>query len=212
MYRSNVPAKALTREESKAITRRRLVEAALRLTSQSGGRNLTTSRVTREAGVAQPTFYVHFRDLDDLLEAVAEVQIEGLRRDFRKARNSIDVAALAQGLKTEALREAFRVPLHTILARPVEFRVYVQERVHGETPLARHCRQIDDELRRDLIGDLKMLERYTGRGRSDLELMMLADSLIAMTEALGLGCLDGRYSNVERAVDFLVDFARGVLA
>ena len=56
--------------------------------------------------MAQPTFYVHFRDLDDLLEAVAEVQIEGLWRDFRKARNRIDVAALARGLKTEALREA----------------------------------------------------------------------------------------------------------
>jgi len=40
---------------------------------------------------------------------------------------------------------------------------------------------------------------------------MLADGLIALTESLGLGCLDGRYTNVERAVDLLVDFARGVL-
>jgi AcrR family transcriptional regulator len=207
-----VPPKTLTREESKAITRRRLVEAALRLTSQSGGRSLTASRVAREAGVAQPTFYVHFRDLDDLLEAVAEVQIEGLRRDFQKARNRIDMAALARGDRSEALREAFRVPLQTILSRPVEFRVYVQERAHGETPLARHCRQIDDELRRDLMADLRTLERYAGRGRSDLELVMLADGLIALTEALGLGCLDGRYTNVEQAVDVLVDFARGALA
>jgi AcrR family transcriptional regulator len=206
-----VPPKALTREESKAITRRRLVEAALRLTSE-GGRNLTTSRVAREAGVAQPTFYVHFRDLDDILEAVAEVQIEGLRRDFHKARNRIDVAALARGDTTEALREAFRLPLQAILARPVQFRVYVQERAHGKTPLGRHCRQIGDELRRDLVADLRTLERFTGRGRSDLELTMLADGLIALTESLGLGCLDGRYTNVERALDLLVDFARGVLA
>ena len=205
-----MPPKVLTREESKAITRRRLVEAALRLTSE-GGRHLTASRIAREAGVAQPTFYVHFRDLDDLLEAVAEVQIEGFRREFHKARNRIDVAALTRGDSTEALREAFRLPLQTILARPVQFRVYVQERAHGKTPLGRHCRQIGEELRRDLIADLRTLDRVTKRGRSELELTMLADGLIALTEALGLGCLDGRYSSVERAVDVLVDFSRGVL-
>jgi hypothetical protein len=61
------------------------------------------------------------------------------------------------------------------------------------------------------MADLQALDRQTGRGRGELELMMLADGLIAMTEALGLGCLDGRYANVERAVDVLVEFARGVL-
>jgi AcrR family transcriptional regulator len=207
-----VPAKVLTREESKAITRRRLVEAALRLTSEAGGRSLTASAIAREAGVAQPTFYVHFSDLDDLLKAVAEVQIEELRRDFQSARNRIELAALARGTSTDALRDAFRVPLQTILARRVQFRVYVQERVHGDTALGRHCRQIDDELRRDLVSDLRRLDRYTGRGRSDAELTMLADGLIALTESLGLGCLEGRYDDVEQAVDMLIEFSRGVLS
>ena len=40
---------------------------------------------------------------------------------------------------------------------------------------------------------------------------MLADGLVGLTEALGLGCLDGRYEDVERAVDMLVNFARSVL-
>jgi len=206
-----VVQKALTRDEAKAITRRRLVEAAVRLVSGSGGRALTASAVAREAGVAQPTFYVHFRDLDDLLRAVAEIQIDELRREFQKARSRIELEALARGDRTEALRNAFRVPLQTIVSRPVAFRVYVQERPHGDTELGRHCRQIDEELRRDLVEDLARLDRFTGRGRGPEELNMLADGLISLTEALGLGILDGRYANLERAVEILVDFARGAL-
>lgn len=206
-----VRTKALTREESKAITKRRLLEAALRITSESSGRQLTASRVAREAGVAQPTFYVHFRDLDDLLQAVAELQIDELRKEFQKARRRIELQGLARGDRTEALREAFRVPLKTILARPVQFRVFVRERLHTDSPLGRHCRQIDDELRRDLVNDLRNIDRYTGRVRSDAQLKMIADGLVALTEALGLGCLEGRYADVEAAVDVIVDFASGAL-
>lgn len=206
-----VRAKALTRDESKAITRRRLLEAALRITSESGGRRLTASRVAREAGVAQPTFYVHFHDLDDLLQALAELQIDELRRELQKARRQIEVKALARGDRTDALREAFRLPLETILERPVQFRVFIRERLHSDSPLGRYCRQIAEELRRDLVEDLRNIDRYTGRVRSEAQLRMLADGLVALTEALGLGCLEGRYSDVEAAVDVIVDFASGAL-
>jgi len=206
-----MPAKALTRDESKAITKRRLLEAALRIMSESSGRQLTASRVAREAGIAQPTFYVHFRDLDDLLQAVGEIQIDELRREFQKARGQIEMQALARGDRTDALREAFRVPLRTIMSRPTQFRVYVQERLHSDSPLGRYCRQIHSELRRDLLDDLRNLDRFTGRVRADDQLKMLADGLMALTETLGFGCLEGRYADVDAALDVIVDFATGAL-
>jgi len=203
--------RALTRDEAKSITRKRLVDAALRIIGESGGRQLTASRIARNAGVAQPTFYVHFRDLDDLLQAVAEVQIDGLIREFQNARRLIDPAALARGDRQEALKEAFRVPLKTVLSRPMQFRVYVQERLHGDSALGRHCRKIDEELRRDLVGDLRRLDAFTGKGRDETQLAMLADGLIALTEAIGLGCIEGRYADLDQAVDLIVDFAAGAL-
>jgi AcrR family transcriptional regulator len=207
----HVAAKVLSREEAKTITRRRLIEAGLKLMSQSGGRQLTASAIAREAGVAQPTFYVHFRDLEDLLRSVAEIQIEELRTAFHAARSRIDLAGLARGDEVEAVRDAFRVPLQAILDRPVQFRVYVQERIHADSPLGRHCRKIAEELRRDLIADLGNVDRYTGRERSAVELAMIADGLTALTEAVGLGLLERRYEDVDRAVDVLVGFARGTL-
>jgi AcrR family transcriptional regulator len=109
-YRSDVPPKVLTarsRRRSHAVA----LEPRCALTSE-GGRQLTTSRIAREAGVAQPTFYVHFRDLDDLLSR-AEVQLDGFRREFHKRGTGSTSPPLRRRLD-RALREAFRLPLKTI--------------------------------------------------------------------------------------------------
>ena len=75
-----VVVKALTREEGKLITRRRLLESAAKLLGETGYGALSVSAVARAAGVAQPTFYVHFRDKDHLLQTLALGQA---RRDRR---------------------------------------------------------------------------------------------------------------------------------
>ena len=64
--------RTLSREETKLITRRRLLDGAALVLRAEGFEKLTTSRVAREAGVAQPTFYVHFRDMNELLHALAD--------------------------------------------------------------------------------------------------------------------------------------------
>lgn len=202
----------LTRLESKAITRRRLIEAALKLAGESDGRSLTASRVAREAGVAQPTFYVHFRDRDDLLRAVGENQIEELRRELSRSRSRIDLDTLAHDPDGSGLREALRVALETIVSRPMMFRVYIRERTHTDSPLGRHCRRVADDLRADLVSDLRALDRHLGRRRSDTELTMLADGLTAYTETLGLGLLDGRYDDLDAVLETLTRFARVELA
>ena len=204
--------RALTREESKAITRKRLIEAALKLAGESDGRSLTVSRVAREAGVAQPTFYVHFRDRDHLLRAVGESRIEELRRELSRSRSRIDLDALARDSDGSGLRDVFRFSLDTIVSRPLMFRVYIRERTHTDSPLGRHCRRVADDLRADLVEDLRQLDRYLGRERSGRELEMLADGIMSYTETLGLGLLDGRYDDVESLLDTLTRFARAQLA
>ncbi len=207
-----MPGKPLSREETKAITRRRLIEAALKLADAGGGRSFTASEVAREAGVAQPTFYVHFRDRDDLLKALGESQIDELRQELARARAAIDLEAMAGGHPDEALREAFRLSVTAMLEHPMLFRVYVRERTHSDSPLARHCRGIADALREDLVTDLRTLDEHLSRDRSDAERTMLADAIGAFTEALGLGHLDGRYDDLEEIIDVLARFTRSALA
>ena len=197
-------SRGLTREEAKLITRRRLIEAATRLLGEGGAAGLTASAVAREAGIAQPTFYVHFADRDALLKALAVEKLGGLRLALRDARRR-----LREGEGVSALRDTFRIPLETLLAEPGLFRLYLREMHDPSSPLGGEARRLSDELREDLIEDLVRfgLPRATAKQREALE--MLADSMIAQTQAIALGILERRYASLDTAVDVLARFAVG---
>lgn len=61
-----------SRREAKAQTQQRLIDAMLEILHESGPLALTTGRIAERAGLAQPTFYVHFPDLDRAIEMAAD--------------------------------------------------------------------------------------------------------------------------------------------
>jgi AcrR family transcriptional regulator len=199
--------RTLTREEAKLITRRRLVEAATRLLGDRGVAAVSASAVAREAGVAQPTFYVHFRDKDDLLRTIAEEKIGGLRAALRAARERV-----RGGEGVEAIRDTFRIPLRTfVVAQPELFRLYLREFHHPGSPIGDHARRLFDEVRRDLVEDLGRMGMPAATPSERQQLDMMAEAMIAQTQALGAAYLEGRYSNLEDVVEILTRFAVGVL-
>jgi AcrR family transcriptional regulator len=198
--------KPLTREEGKLITRRRLLESAAKLLGKTGYGGLSVSAVARAAGVAQPTFYVHFRDKEDLLQTLADEKFGGLRAKLREARERVRA-----GQGVDAVRDTFRLPLQTFLEQPALFRLYQQEIRQPGSPLGEQSRRLRDELRNDLTEDLVGLGMLTVTEGDRKQVEMIAESMIVQTEALGLGYLDGRYDDIETIVEVLTRFAVGVL-
>ena len=201
-----MPSRALSRDESKAITRRRLLDGAARLLGEVGYGGLSTSAVARAAGVAQPTFYVHFRDMDDLLRTLGTEQIGALRTRLRAARQG-----LLAGRGVDAVRETFRVSLEAWIANPGLFKVYAQELHHPTSPMGKMARELRTEIHRDLVEDLSRLGLPAAKAAERERLDMMAEAMIAQTEALARGYLDGTYRNVDTLVDVLTRFAVGVL-
>jgi AcrR family transcriptional regulator len=199
-------AKTLTREEGKLITRRRLLESAAQLLGKTGYGGLSVSAVARASGVAQPTFYVHFRDKDHLLQTLADEKFSSLRAKLREARERVRA-----GQGVDAVRDTFRLPLQTFLEHPALFRLYQQELRQPGSPLGEQSRRLRDELRNDLTEDLVALGMLTVTAGDREQVEMIAESMIAQTEALGLGYLDGRYDDIEAIVEVLTRFAVGVL-
>ena len=198
--------RALTREEGKLITRRRLIEAGAKLLAEKGLAALTASAVAREAGIAQPTFYVHFSDKDDLLNTIAAEKIGALRAPLRAARER-----LRQGEGVEAIRETFRLSLQTMVEHPELFRLYLQQFHEPASPMGAQARRLFDELRGDLSEDLARLGLPASSPAEREQLDMVAESMIAQTQALGLAHLAGRYSSLEDIVEVLTRFAVGIL-
>jgi AcrR family transcriptional regulator len=203
----SMPSRALSRDESKAITRQRLLDAAARLLGEVGYGGLSTGAVARSAGVAQPTFYVHFRDMDDLLRTLGHAQIEELRARLRGARQ-----ALITGQRgVEAVRETFKIPLDAWIQNPGLFKLYTQEIHHPTSPLGTMSRELRAELHADLVDDLTRLGLPSRTPAERERIAMMAEAMIAQTEALARGYVEGTYRDVDALVDVLTRFAVGVL-
>jgi len=83
----------------------------------------------------------------------------------------------------------------------------------GHTPyaVAGWARKLFDELRADLTEDLERLGLPASTPSERTRLEMIAESMIAQTQALGLGILEGRYASIDDAVEVLTAFAVGIL-
>lgn len=66
-------------------TRQAIFQAAERIFGQLGYNRASIADITREAGVAQGTFYVHFKSKLELLEGVIAFQSSSLRQELRRA-------------------------------------------------------------------------------------------------------------------------------
>jgi len=201
-----MPKRALSRDESKSITRRRLLDAAASLLGTTGSGGLSASAVARAADVAQPTFYVHFRDKDDLLRTLGEDRFGALRGKLRAARERYFAG---QGL--DAVRETFRVPLEIWTRDPELLRVYLQERFREGSPLADQARQLRADVCSDLAEDLERFGLASRSARGRERVAMIAEAIVAQTEALALGLCDGRFESLDTAVEVLTDFAAALL-
>jgi AcrR family transcriptional regulator len=62
----------MSRRVNKERTRRRLLDGVIKVVYRHGRGALTTGRVAQVAGVAQPTFYVHFNSMDEALEQASD--------------------------------------------------------------------------------------------------------------------------------------------
>lgn len=197
--------RTLTRSESKALTRQRLLDAALRILDEDGEGALTTTNVTRLAGVAQSTFYVHFENTDDLLVGLVD-ELAGERRRLTRVARRVSRADPGD---VERLRETYRIPLKDLLAHPRIFRIVLRSRHDPSSPLGEWSRDLYASSRDALVEDLVAAGMPNEGPKDRRRAEMVADGIIALTESLALGHLEGRYPDVEEIVDVLVTFSRG---
>ncbi len=198
-------ARRLTRKEAKEVTRRRLLSAALQILNDKGETDVSASTISRAAGIAQPSFYEHFRNKDELLRALGDELFTVMRKALGEARRS----ALEAPNDEERMREQFRRPLQLIAANPAWFRLALRARHLTSSPLGHSSREMIGNTRYDIVEEL--IERgYPHDAPVDTRrLQMVADGYIALTETLALGHLNGRYPDIEEIVDMLVLFTHG---
>jgi TetR/AcrR family transcriptional regulator, fatty acid biosynthesis regulator len=194
------------REQSKLVTRQRLLRAGMRVLADHGYERLTTGRVARRAGIAQPTFYVHFEDKDDLLRAIAAEAVDELRGALRAARAELRLG----GEPLSIARQTFRLALSMITGEHRGLlRLFVGEMSRPRSAIGASARDLMSELAADLVADL----RATGvvNDVPDARVALVADALVMLTVHFGMGYLSGGDRDPEPVVDLLANTAVSLL-
>jgi AcrR family transcriptional regulator len=114
------------REAQRQLTRERLVDAAVALFGRRGFRAVTIEQIAAEAGANRATFYLHFRNKEDVANAIGDRLVPNIQATFA-ALDAIpdpsleDVRAwLAQGMaeQTDERRNLLAVATEANVADP----------------------------------------------------------------------------------------------
>ncbi|MFI6918983.1 TetR family transcriptional regulator [Nonomuraea spiralis] len=197
----------LSRSEAKDLTRRRLIRAALSILDEEGEAGLTTGKVAKAAGIAQSSFYVHFKDMPELLRVLGEEGGDRLRGAMREARRRAREAPD----DLERHRDAFRIPLEAICRHPELLRIQLRARHDPSSSLRDFAARTAAIYREHHAADLAALGYTADDERDRRRLEMIAEGIDAATNALAMGHLEGRYPDLEECADVLVALSRGAL-
>lgn len=89
MSRAQAPRKRLTRQESRELTRSRLLDAAAVVFAERGFGGSTVELIAEQAGYTRGAFYSNFADKDEIFLAIVE---ERSRRGIREISGLLDAS------------------------------------------------------------------------------------------------------------------------
>ncbi|MGO4255324.1 TetR family transcriptional regulator [Marmoricola sp. RAF53] len=139
-----------TRSVKKERTRRAILDAALRLTEDTGLAGLSLRQVAKEVGIVPTAFYRHFASIDELGLALVEESFGSLRamiRDVRRGDPSLsDVVDRSVDVLVEHVRE-----------ERAHFGFIARERTGGSAVVRDAVRREFQLFERELATDLARL-------------------------------------------------------
>jgi AcrR family transcriptional regulator len=179
----------MSRQINKERTRRRLLQAILKTIQRYGHGTLTTGRVAQLAGVAQPTFYVHFRSMDQALEQVAEWVALELGPAFEPA------VSPERDRAAQVLEEAVSKCTRSLVEDRKVAEVFLSNRRDQTSALGRRWTVLSGGLR-------ERMRQMVVQVRPDapaVDAALHADMLVSIIFGLAEAYLDERVHDLDRA-------------
>ncbi|RNM15266.1 TetR family transcriptional regulator [Nocardioides pocheonensis] len=139
-----------TRGEKKERTRRAILDAALRLSEETGLGGLSLRQVAKEVGIVPTAFYRHFASIDELGLALVQESFSSLRamiRDVRRGNPQIE----------EIVDRSVQVLDEHVRGQRAHFSFIARERNGGSAVVRAAVRQELALFERELATDLARL-------------------------------------------------------
>jgi TetR/AcrR family fatty acid metabolism transcriptional regulator len=182
----------------------RILEAAVKIFARQGFRQSTVSQIAKEAGVADGTIYLYFKNKDDILVHFFRFKARQVFDRFREA-----VAGGADSLAK--LHNLVRVHLGEFQRDPDMAIVYHVE-THQISRLAEDQIRVMGKMYHDIISDIVEEGQQAGLIRRDIYLSLVKRLILgAVDETIGAWLHAGRSYDLNSMADPLVDlFIKGI--
>ena len=173
----SAPRKRLTREESKAATREKLLAAASKAFARYGFAAISVDEIAESAGFSRGAFYSNFKSKDHLFLTVVEREIRAWSlevRDIVSASSSAEETLLGLRKFYGALKERDKDAALLI----AEARLYAARNGQFKSKLSALFREVHEELK-------SVLERF--QTEAGIKNGIPADQLVLIAIALNQG-------------------------
>lgn len=184
------------RQQAKQQTRKALLKSALRLYSAEGAKGLSMNKVAKGAGIAQPSFYNHFPNLDSLVEELCLQLQENYMGPLRIAVLGMlkDVDQLSPLAFRQQLQHCLEMIFSSAFQNIQLFQHVIEDRPRFESDKSRGLGRLLVELQNEWTQVLKQGLALSGRKIPLTHVHLYVDSASAQIHELIMGCSEGRYS------------------
>ncbi len=182
---------------------RRILEAAIKVFAEQGFFHSTISQIAKEAGVADGTIYLYFKNKDDILIQFYNYKTRNIFNRFRETVKEAENPG-------EKFRNLIRCHLREFQRDRNMAMVYMAEARKG-----RHLDKFVDELTKmylSMVGDVVEQGQAEGTFRKDLYLSLVKRYVLGAVESvISTWVYAGGKYDLESMADPLVDlFLRGI--
>jgi AcrR family transcriptional regulator len=194
-------------------TRARLIQVTIDLVRQEGLPALTTGRITRAAGIAQPGFYAHFKNIDDLLRTALAQVLDDMQRKVTAARRRAfeRLKSLEDLADIETTRAAYADTLDVFLSDPRFAELFLRYR-RDPSLLGGYMRYAMDVVRQDLTADIWRAAQALGFQQEHYSVVAFwAEQLLALYLAAAEALLDKRQADRDMLLDSLARSSRAIM-
>jgi TetR/AcrR family transcriptional regulator, fatty acid metabolism regulator protein len=183
----------------------RILEAACKVFAKLGFHQSTISLIAKEAGVADGTIYLYFKNKDDILVQFIEYKTKLVFDRFRDAVEEAETAV-------EKLRNLIRTHLGEFQKDPNMAIVYQAQNRHMQHELARESVKAMSKRYRDIIAEIIEQGQEEGTIRRNLYIGLVKRLINgAVEEVINSWLHTGRGYDLESMADPLVDlFIHGI--
>ena len=183
----------LTRTER---NRQRLIDAAIAVLLERGMGEFTSAHISAQAGLHKPTFYAHFKNVEECLQAVALHVAQTNAREMLVMQSSVEAGSWLTEDVFETTREFIERLLRSVRQHEALYQILSRCGPDGG-PLGEAVRAINTQVRERWVEHFwRVAMHYKVDPQHFKEVAQMADHIVGITHLAIARVLDGRVNDL----------------